>query len=204
MPRWHPSDYLFHTSVYIFWEEQLKEHPVRQNQESPIIHHFPCLFKGMPRCTNIAVYLTLFKTPLTFLLNNVQKYCNFGSARLPRTTFTSHNVFWDYIHNIPDEDYLDIHIKVSLNIAHLIVSIFILYLPLFLFVFVGFVFRICQDLYPGRRGPPASLAAHSSWPESSRHEHRLQMRFEQLSGSLNTLSSEHSFSKYFFSEHFFL
>ena len=101
------------------------------------------------------------------------------------------------------KNYLDIHIKVALNIAHLIVSIFILYLRIFLFVFVGFVFRICQDLYPGRRGPPASLAAHSSWPESSRHEHRLQMRFEQLSTSLNTLSSEHSFSKYFFSEHFF-
>ena len=101
------------------------------------------------------------------------------------------------------KNYLDIHIQVALNIAHLIVSIFILYLPIFLFVFVGFVFRICQDLYRGRRGPPASLAAHSSWPESSRHEHRLQMRFEQLSRSLNTLSSEHSFSKYFFSEHFF-
>ena len=78
-----------------------------------------------------------------------------------------------------------------------------LYLSDLYFVFVRFVFRICQDLYPGRRGPPASLAAHSSWPESSRHEHRLQMRFEQLSRSLNTLSSEHSFSKYFFSEHFF-
>ena len=98
------------------------------------------------------------------------------------------------------KNYLDIHIQAALNIAHLIVSIFILYLPIFLFVFVGFVFRICQDLYRGRRGPPASLAAHSSWPESS---HRLQMRFEQLSRSLNTLSSEHSFSKYFFSEHFF-
>ena len=54
-----PSDYLFHTSVYIFWEEQLKEHPVRQNQESPIIHLFPCLFKGMPRYTNIAVFFNI-------------------------------------------------------------------------------------------------------------------------------------------------
>ena len=153
--------------------------------------------------TNSAVYLTLFKTPLTFLLNNDKKYCNFGTARLPRTTLTSHNVFETIFITYQMKNYLDIHIKVALNIAHLIVSIFILYLPIFLFVFVGFVFRICQDLYPGRRGPPASLAALSSWPESSRHEHRLQMRFEQLSRSLNTLSSEHSFSKYFFSEHFF-
>ena len=118
-------------------------------------------------------------------------------------TLTSHNVFETIFITYQMKNYLDIHIQVALNIAHLIVSIFILYLPIFLFVFVGFVIRICQDLYRGRRGPPASLAAHSSWPESSRHEHRLQMRFEQLSRSLNTLSSEHSFSKYFFSEHFF-
>ena len=81
----------------------------------------------MPRCTNIAVYLTLFKTPLTFLLNNVKKYCNFGTARLLRTTLTSHNVFETIFITYQMKNYLDIHIKVALNIAHLIVSIFILY-----------------------------------------------------------------------------
>ena len=129
------------------------------------------------------------------------KILQFGTySEASLLTLTSHNVFETIFITYQMKNYLDIHIKVAPNIAHLIVVIFILYLLIFLFVFVGFVFRICQDLYRGRRGPPASLAAHSSWPESS---HRLQMRFEQLSRSLNTLSSEHSFSKYFFSEHFF-
>ena len=81
-------------------------------------------------------FLTLFKTPLTFLLNNVKKYCNFGTARLPRTTLTSHNVFETIFITYQMKNYLDIHIKVALNIAHLNGD--------FHFVFTNILICICR------------------------------------------------------------